>query len=178
MSIDPGAPHWPQVPACHGWLGLDRRGRWRLQGEPVSHRGLLAFLDANYASDENGCWFVQNGPQRVFVTLAATPWVFRRETDRFVSHNGRPAGTIRGLLVDHEGSFYLDAELGCGLLDDRDLATLLAECTNVRGESAGEADFAALLAGQGGVFWRGLAVLLVAADDLPRRFAFVTDPQP
>jgi hypothetical protein len=33
----------PEVPACYGWLSLDRRGRWRLRGETVTHAGLKAF---------------------------------------------------------------------------------------------------------------------------------------
>ena len=31
---------WPNVPAVYGWMSLDRRGRWCLQGEPVVHRTL------------------------------------------------------------------------------------------------------------------------------------------
>jgi hypothetical protein len=60
---------WPNVPACYGWLSLDRRGRWRLRGEAVTHAGLKDFLNRQYAHDEDGNYFVQNGPQRVFVEL-------------------------------------------------------------------------------------------------------------
>ena len=173
----PGAPQWPNAPACYGWLALDRRGRWRLQGEPVTHRGLINFLDTHYDCDEKGCWFVQNGPQRVFVTLAGTPWIFRREGETFASHNGRPAGETRGILVDREGNFYLDATLGVGLIDDRDLPALLTECTDAWGKTAEETHFAALLEGQGGVSWRGFELTLIDAGELPGRFTFVTDPQ-
>ncbi len=82
---------WPDVPACYGWLSLDRRGDWRLQGERVTHRGLIDFINRQYAGDETGCWFLQNGPQRVFVSLAATPWIFRNDGDRLASHTGQPA---------------------------------------------------------------------------------------
>ena len=81
---------WPNVPACYEWLSLDRRGDWRLQGERVTHRGLIDFLNKQYASDESGRWFVQNGPQRVFVALACTPWVFRKQEHRFIAHTGEP----------------------------------------------------------------------------------------
>jgi len=77
---------WPDVPDVFGWLRLDRRGNWRVRGasegrEPVfgtvGNRALKAFIDRNYACDERGRWFFQNGPQRVFVQLAYAPFVFR-----------------------------------------------------------------------------------------------------
>jgi hypothetical protein len=45
---------WPDVPACYGWLSLDRRGRWRLKGEIVSHAGLIAFINSRYGPDDSG----------------------------------------------------------------------------------------------------------------------------
>ena len=95
---------WPNVPACYEWLSLDRRGDWRLQGERVSHRGLIDFMNRQYGVDERGAWFVQNGPQRVFVDLAATPWVFRRQGDEFFAHTGQPVGEIRQLFIDESGA--------------------------------------------------------------------------
>ena len=78
MTVDLSAiAKWPNVPACYDWLSLDRRGDWRLQGERVTHHGFIALLNRQYGVDEHGCWFVQNGPQRVFVRLDYTPWVFR-----------------------------------------------------------------------------------------------------
>jgi hypothetical protein len=119
---------WPNVPACYDWLSLDRRGNWRLQGERVTHSGLINFINRQYGVDEAGCWFVQNGPQRVFVSLAYTPWVFRREGEGFISHTGEAAGRVKTVYLDEEGSLLLDTELGIGLLDDRDLAGFIAEC--------------------------------------------------
>lgn len=78
---------WPNVPACTGWLMLDRRGQWRMRdeacqasggsGDPIRHTALNAFIARNYAVDDEGRWFFQNGPQRVFVDLAYTPSVVR-----------------------------------------------------------------------------------------------------
>lgn len=78
---------WPAVPNCFGWLALDRRGVWRMRddyaqtngllGEPIKHVALNAFISRNYACDTEGRYFFQNGPQRVFVDLEATPWVVR-----------------------------------------------------------------------------------------------------
>jgi hypothetical protein len=78
---------WPDVPACTGWLLLDRRGGWRMrdetaqqagdQGALITHAALLGFIHRNYAADDLGQWYFQNGPQRVFVELAYTPWIVR-----------------------------------------------------------------------------------------------------
>jgi hypothetical protein len=78
---------WPNVPACTGWLALDRRGRFRMRdtacqaagapGEPIQHAALNAFIARNYTADAEGRWFFQNGPQRVFVDLDYAPLVVR-----------------------------------------------------------------------------------------------------
>ena len=82
---------WPNVPHCHGWLALDARGDWYMRDERIQHAGpfpqvkgsrithdkLKAFIERNYAADEAGRWFFQNGPQRVYVQLEAAPWVWR-----------------------------------------------------------------------------------------------------
>ncbi len=78
---------WPNVPHCYGWLGLDQRGQWWLRdlaaqaagdfahskGSRLEHTQLIGFIERNYAADAQGCWFFQNGPQRVFVELENTP---------------------------------------------------------------------------------------------------------
>ncbi|HUI59871.1 MAG TPA: DUF2946 family protein, partial [Steroidobacteraceae bacterium] len=68
---------WPNVPSVYGWLTLDRRGRWAIKGERLTNPAITAFIGRNYGSDPQGRWFFQNGPQRVFVSLAYTPLVYR-----------------------------------------------------------------------------------------------------
>jgi hypothetical protein len=175
----PEPPRWPNVPACYHWLSLDRRGDWRLQGERVSHRGLIEFINRHYSSDETGCWFLQNGPQRVFVSLACTPWVFRRAGEAFVSHTGATAGPVREVLLDDGGNILLATELGIGLLDDRDLPQFLAECRDGTGQPATEQSLLDLMAGQKRpVFWQGLRLTPTRAADLPQRYRFNPDPRP
>ena len=170
---------WPNVPACYEWLSLDRRGNWRLQGERVSHPGLIAFLNQNYAVDDQGCWLVHNGPQRVFVDLAATPWIYRREGEGLLSHTGHASGAIQGIYLDGEGNLLIVAELGPGLLDDRDLAGVLAECTDSSGRAVDESAFIALLAGEpADVCWRGLPLQALADTGHAARFGFVACPRP
>jgi hypothetical protein len=111
---------WPNVPAVYGWLDLDRRGNWLIKGERIGNRALREFIARNYAADESGCWFFQNGPQRVFVTLAYTPLVMHYEGERLFDHCGRPTQALETFL-DDEGSVLIRGERGIGLLDDRDL---------------------------------------------------------
>ncbi len=78
---------WPAVPNCFGWLALDRRGRWRIRseytqkynlpGEVIQNSNLNNFITRNYSRDQIGRYFFQNGPQRVFITLDAAPWIVR-----------------------------------------------------------------------------------------------------
>ena len=82
---------WPNVPHCYGWLGLDERGNWYMRDDRVQaagafpavkgsllrHEKLIDFIQRNYEHDPQGQWFFQNGPQRVYVELQATPWIWR-----------------------------------------------------------------------------------------------------
>lgn len=111
---------WPNVPAVYGWLSLDRRGNWRIKGERIANAALRDFIARNYEADERGCWFFQNGPQRVFVSLAYTPLVVRFESDRLVDQCGRPYEP-ETVYQDDEGSVLLAGGGTIALLDDRDL---------------------------------------------------------
>ena len=113
---------WPEVPDVYGWLGLDRRGEWRIKGEKIANEALRAFICRNYAPDARGCWYFQNGPQKVFVQLAYTPLVARLESGALVDHCGRAFGEPSAMWLDEEGSLLLEAGAGIALLDDRDLA--------------------------------------------------------
>jgi hypothetical protein len=118
-----GMARWPNVPAVYGWLGLDRRGHWTLRGEPLNHPAAKAFINRNYARDEAGCWYFQNGPQRVFVELDYVPWVYRLDLkEGFQTHTGVTAALPEQVYMDEDGSVLVKTELGIGLLDDRDLA--------------------------------------------------------
>ena len=89
--VEAALKKWPNVPHCHGWLALDARGDWymrddrvraagpfpQVKGSRIVHDKLLAFIGRNYAVDAQGCWFFQNGPQRVYVELEAAPWIWR-----------------------------------------------------------------------------------------------------
>src|SRR4051812_20914272 len=112
---------WPNVPDVYGWLSLDRRGNWLIKGEKIANQALRDFIGRNYEADSTGRWYFQNGPQRVYVTLAYTPLVVHREGDELLDHCGRPfvPGTP---YVDDEGSVLLEGGGTIALVDDRDIA--------------------------------------------------------
>ena len=160
---------WPDVPHCFGWLSLSRRGEWQLPDGPIRHAGLAAFIGRNYEADADGRWYFQNGPQRVFVSLAYTPTVLRLATPaRLQTHTGLPVETLTGAWLDEEGSLLLGCEHGIALLDDRDLAAMAA---HLDGEL--EQPGAAI-----GFHWGGLCLPVghIARADVPARFGFVSQP--
>lgn len=164
---------WPNVPACYGWLALDPRGQWRLGedgGEVVYHAGLKAYLNQNYAVNERGEWFVQNGPQRVYVNLLRAPYVVSLDAaGEWQTHTGLAVRRITRALVDAEGHAYLVCEHGLAGIDDRDLCRLL--------ESAAADN---VLIDTISVTLGDVAMPLEAIDAelLPTRFGFTSQPQP
>ncbi|MBL8477686.1 MAG: DUF2946 family protein [Sterolibacteriaceae bacterium] len=171
------AVKWPNVPACYGWLSLDRRGNWRLKGEVVRHAGLIAFINRNYAADENGNRVFHNGPQKVYVDLDYAPLVLRLGIDgELTAHTGMPAGEASAAFIDEEGNALLLVAAGIGLLDDRDLPAFLATCRDANGITASDAALIESMQGGSGLWWRGLPLQPIRRDDLPRRFGFRPDP--
>ncbi len=170
---------WPAVPACYGWLSLDRRGTWRLKGEPVRHRGMIAFINDNYGPQGDGSWVFRNGPQRVYVTLEYMPFVMRLGSDDAIAlHTGVVAGRVDGGWVDEEGNVLLRTAAGAGSLDDRDLGRFLSECVSPSGEPASEADVLGVMTGQSQLRWRGLSMQAIRRDSVPSVFGFSPEPHP
>src|SRR5690606_34125304 len=131
---------WPNVPAVYGWLRLDRRGRWLIKTvagrfEPVTNPAMAEFIGRNYAVHDAGRRYFQNGPQRVYVALEYTPWVYRLDpaARALVTHTGRAPARPRGLWLDDEQALLLDTELGPGIVLDRDLDALLRHLTDAAG---------------------------------------------
>lgn len=168
---------WPNVPACYGWLSLDRRGRWRLKDETISHPGLVSFLNLNYTSDEHGNWFVQNGPQRVYVALDYLPLVVRLAHDGSLElHTGRPAGLARRVYLDEDGSVLMSTDAGPALLDDRDLNLFFDHCRGPEGARATEQDLHAAMSGEAALTWNGIQVDAITRAGVPTTFGVIPDP--
>lgn len=169
---------WPNVPACSGWLGLDARGNgifatmWR---RPVEASPVATLARRGPGSTRKACrvhrpqlpgrirWplVFQNGPQRVYVELECTPWVWRLRWDgtslALHSHVGvsLDARTVHAAMVDEEGRLYLALSQGLGLVHTQDML------------DAASALEAGLLP----------ACEEVLSDTLPKHYGFIRSPQ-
>jgi hypothetical protein len=178
---------WPNVPALFGWLGLDRRGRWLIRGEIISRPQIIETINRNYAGDEHGRWYFQNGPQRGYVTLGNAPLVLRApaQGDALSAHTEAQVSRVDGAWLDEEGGLLLQTDLGPGALADTDLAWALQrlECA---GGAVDEDMLAAALELPSGAATRlslRLAARLLTVQRLdlaeaPARLGFVREPQP
>ena len=82
----------------------------QLPGQVITHTALNEFISRNYACDSLGRYFFQNGPQRVFVTLDATPWVARITPSEkgleLLTQCNNPI-EASGALSDESGNIYI-----------------------------------------------------------------------
>ena len=177
---------WPNVPAVYGWLSLDRRGRWLLRGDHIDNPVITGFIARNYEPDFSGCWYFQNGPQRVFVDLEYTPLVVRVADDStLVTHIDLPVGAIEGAWVDESGRMIVATEHGPALVDDRELESLSSWITVADAVLADEDRLAAAieelqLGGDADLRIRyaskTVPLLPIRAADVPVRFSFIQHP--
>jgi len=127
---------WPNVPHCYGWLALDARGNWRMRderaqalklaGDKITNPALVGFINRNYLHDAKGRWYFQNGPQRVYVNLEATPYIARTDaTGGFVLHTGDALRTLDAAWLTENGQLLVQYADVVALMDDRDMAQCL-----------------------------------------------------
>ena len=191
---------WSNVPHCFGWLALDRRGQWRMRdeyaqanklpGNTIQHVALNEFISRNYAHDSLGRYFFQNGPQRVFITLDATPWIARiipgENGPQLLTQCGteiKPHGAlsdekgniyITGLflqsLPDHADSniFTQTESLSVALLHDHDL-DLFSDQSKVEEDACSF---------RGSWQWDGKKLIIepIHSSELAKRFHFIKAP--
>jgi len=178
---------WPDVPAVYGWLSLDRRGNWAIKTaggrfERIANAAVREFIGRNYAADAEGRWYFQNGPQRVFVALDYTPWVYRLADagQGILAHTGAVPRALEAVFLDDAGALLLETDIGIGVLLDRDLSAFLERLTDARGrpperlleDVAQGAEALAMLHG------KSVRVACALGADVPRRFGFVQRPAP
>jgi hypothetical protein len=179
---------WPNVPHCYGWLALDARGNWRmrderaqhlnLSGDKLTNAALVAFITRNYGADERGCWYFQNGPQRVYVQLEATPYIARTDPSAgWLLHTGAPLGTLDAALLTDTGALVLRSGDVVAQLDDRDFAHVLPQL-HMDGAPVADEVLLDWLAGQteGALSLNGVAVERIAGNQLATRFGYVSVP--
>ena len=183
---------WPNVPAVYGWLALDRRGNWLLKRETIGNDPLKAFISRNYQHDDAGHWYFQNGPQRVFVDLDYTPFVYRVTSDRHASlalatHIGDGVNTLHGAWIDEHGAILLHTDQGIGVVHDQDIDPLLmAAMIDANGNVIEEEAFdelAELIERQQPIpLWlkfrdSNIKFEPIHAAGVPQRFGFVAHPE-
>lgn len=135
-------------------LGSFQSGDKGAKGALLQHDKLIEFIHRNYEADERGRWFFQNGPQRVYVELEHTPFIWRLDAQGSVTaHTGQPA-SVQQCLMDEAGRLYLMTTMGFGLVHSLDVP------------------LAAELIEQG--LWK---LESCRQDDLPARFGYVSSPQ-
>lgn len=193
QSVKDALARWPNVPAVHGWLSLDARGRWRLHpqgqaadggpGEPITNTQILEFINRNYDHDDAGRWYFQNGPQRVFVRLDAAPYVLRLADDNhaLVTHTNASVESVSEWLLDDAGNLYAMTPLGGGVVLDRDLQPLLEKMAAADGAPLLDAlaDLTAdqpIMAARPGVY-AAAPLQSVARQMIPGRLGFRPSPQ-
>jgi hypothetical protein len=178
---------WPNVPAVYGWLELTSRGIWKIRGEPIGNEAIREFIGRNYTNDGRGNWFFQNGPQRVFVSLEATPIIYRLdECGRLQAHTGARPRELRAAHADAAGRLLLETELGPGLVDSRDTAKFAERMVDGRGHAIDEASLERWTAGDGEIFLKSdglnlerdgaVPVARAPSDHWPETFGYVARP--
>ena len=185
---------WPDVPDVYNWLLLDERGRYRIRArdyefsrrfDAIVNQKVLEFIGRNYQSGPDGRWYFQNGPQRVFVTFAVTPWVYRfNAAGAPVTQVGHVATRVDAVLIDEHATPILATDLGPGMVDDRDLPAFLGNLVGRYGEAVDDEAIDRWIAAPSSASIAlklpasRLPVQTVERATLGGRFGFVRAPQP
>jgi hypothetical protein len=186
---------WPKVPHCYGWLALDARGNWRmrdertqalgLSGDRIANAALIGFINRNYLHDEQGRWYFQNGPQRVYVSLEATPYIAHTDPVKgWVLHTGEPIFTLDAAWMTESGQLLLKSGEKIALVDDRDMAQCLAQLRMNKG-SVSDDELLAWLTNPGDKNHLALLdheilipISRIESDKLASIFGFISAPKP
>lgn len=184
---------WPDVPHCYGWLALDARGNWRMRDERAQHLGLagdkviqqalLGFINRNYMADARGCWYFQNGPQRVYLNLETTPFVARSDPQHgLVLHTGEPVGALDHAYMTGTGEIIVEAGGKVAQVDDRDVAQMMTMMEIAGTPAPDDALMAWLEGGEGELVLRyreqRVPVQKIRREDVPARLGFIRLPVP
>jgi hypothetical protein len=161
-----------------------------LPGKVIEHVLLKDYISRNYACDSSGRYFFQNGPQRVFITLDATPWIVHispSNTSMQLLTQCDTAIEPYGALSDERGNIYIHGlikqtinentdndrfiqkeSLSIALLLDHDLG-LFTDLAKLHEEACSF---------RGSWNWNGqeLAIEPIHSKDLSTRFRFIKNP--
>ena len=198
---------WPNVPDCYSWLALDRRGHWRMRdefaqqnnlpGQVIKHAVLNEFIARNYACDELRRYFFQNGPQRVFISLDATPWIVRMTPSNLGLNLINQCNQVMeptAALSDEKGNIYIVSTVNQTIYDtnqsdrnnntqfikrdDRTIALLHDHDLDHFSELAKLREEACSFGGSWVWHDKQLPLDPIHSDELASRFNFIANPQP
>ncbi|MGZ3236441.1 MAG: DUF2946 family protein [Burkholderiaceae bacterium] len=185
---------WPKVPHCYGWLALDARGAWRMRderaqalhlpGDKIIHTALVGFINRNYLYDDQGRWYFQNGPQRVYVNLEATPYIAHTDpTQGLVLHTGEALSAIDAAWITENGQLVLRNGEKIALVDDRDMTQCITQL-RMNGKTVDDDELLAWITNKSdanplALLYQGklVPVLRIQHDRLASNFGFVSAPQ-
>jgi hypothetical protein len=164
-----------------------------LPGQAIKHAALNECIARNYACDELGSYFFQNGPQRVFITLDATPWIVRiipGDTGPLLTNQCHQTMEPAAALSDEKGNIYIVGNViqsvydssnasdqfikregqAIALLHDHDLDHF-SELAMLREEACSFG---------GSWTWQGKQLPLdpIHSEELASRFHYIAQPQP
>jgi hypothetical protein len=185
--VERAMQRWPNVPALFGWLGLDRRGRWLIKGEPITHPRIIDTISRNYAADALGRWYFQNGPQRGYMQLEYAPLILRTAEGgtTLITHTGLRVERLVKAFLDEEGAVLLLTEHGPGEVLSTELDWILQRL-RYDGQSINEEHLVDALTLPSGkathiLFDAGnslLPLMRLDAAAAPEALNFVREPQP
>jgi hypothetical protein len=150
-------------------------------GDIIRHESLLAFIYRNYDCDTRGAWYFQNGPQRVYVELEATPFIARTDPELgFVLHDRTPVREIDQIYMTDAGQLIIQSRQKIAMLDPSDLAHCLA-MLYVEDHAIADDDLLTWLSAPNQPLQIKLGQLLksvewIDSNQLQKRFGFITHP--
>ncbi|GGY27453.1 DUF2946 family protein [Paludibacterium paludis] len=117
---------WPNTPAVYGWLRLDARGQWWIREERLGNPAMTDFFHRNYGRDSAGRFYVQNGPQRVYVSLDVAPYVASPGESGWLTLPWSEQDRARTAYMTPDGMLFLELGGELAVVDDRCLAGVVA----------------------------------------------------
>ena len=102
-------------------------------GESITNPQILDFIGRNYAHDDAGRWFFQNGPQRVYLRLDAALCCAWTTLAGLLAYTNQPVTAVNAWWLDDAGSLYAVTPAGPGIVLDRDLPGCWTNCARQDG---------------------------------------------
>jgi len=138
-----GMLKWPDVPAVYGWLSLDRRGSWMIKNvsgrfERIANPRSTSSSPGTTRPTPKGAGTSRTDRSGYTSPSTYTPWVYRLDDtgEGLLTHTGAAPRALEALFVDDAGGLLLEADMGIGVLLDRDLPAFVERLADPRGRTS------------------------------------------